>query len=218
MPYANFNRFAVGLTGGIGSGKSLVADQLAALGAAAIIDTDAIAHRLTAPNGEAIAPIAEIFGPDYIASDGSLDRAKMRARVFSDASAKACLEAIIHPLIQHACFAQAATAPGAYLVFVVPLLVESGQWRERVDRVLVVDCTRETQVRRVMARSGLVKEQINAIIAAQTSREARLAAADDVVFNDEKKSFAEIGCEVRTLDRLYRQLASSWAGRQEMPR
>lgn len=215
MPYAPFNRFAVGLTGGIGSGKSLVADQFAALGAAAIIDSDAIAHRLTVSGGEAIAPIAETFGQDYIASDGSLDRAKMRARVFSDATAKARLEAIIHPLIQRACVTQAAAVPGTYLLFVVPLLVESGRWRERVDRVLVVDCARQTQVRRVIARSGLAEAQIDAIIAAQASREARLAAADDVVFNDDGKSIAEVGCEVRALDQLYRKLAGSWVPRQE---
>ncbi len=179
-----FNRFSVGLTGGIGSGKSAVADLLAQQGAA-IIDTDQIAHALTAPGGAAIRPIAEQFGDSFLTPEGALDRAAMRERVFSDAAAKRQLEAILHPLIRQQTRIEAERVPGSYLVFVVPLLVESGRWKDSVDRVLVVDCSEALQLERVMRRSQLSAEQVRAIMATQASREARLAAADDVIVNDQ---------------------------------
>ncbi len=176
--------FSVGLTGGIGCGKTTVADMFAALGAS-VIDTDQIAHSLTAPHGAAMPALLAEFGEDFATPEGALDRAKMRALVFSDATARARLEAILHPRIRDATAAAAAIATGPYTIFVVPLLIESGTWRERVTRVLTIDCSEETQVARVMTRSGLSAEQVRAIMAAQVTRAQRLAAADDVVNNDE---------------------------------
>ena len=176
-------RFTVGLTGGIGSGKTTVADMLAARGAS-VIDTDQIAHALTAPGGAAIPEIRAQFGDAFLTPEGAMDRAKMRAYVFAEPAAKARLETILHPLIRVETERAAEAAGGAYVVFAVPLLVESGSWKQRVSRVLVVDCAEETQVRRVMSRSGLPEQQIRAIMAAQVSRQERLAAADDVIDND----------------------------------
>ena len=176
--------FSVGLTGGIGCGKTTVADMFAALGAS-VIDTDQIAHSLTAPHGAAMPALLAEFGEDFATPEGALDRAKMRALVFSDATARARLEAILHPRIRDATAAAAAIATGPYTIFVVPLLIESGTWRERVTRVLAIDCSEDTQVARVMTRSGLSAEQVRAIMAAQVTRAQRLAAADDVVNNDE---------------------------------
>ena len=174
----------IGLTGGIGSGKSTVAALLAGHGAV-LIDTDAIARALTLLGGEAIAPIAQAFGDAAIAADGALDRAWMRERVFADPAAKRRLEAILHPLIGAECDRRAAAnAAAPALVFDVPLLVESGRWRARVDRVLVVDCREATQRERVMARSGWPPAQVDAVIAQQASRLLRRAAADAVLFND----------------------------------
>lgn len=177
-------RFSVGLTGGIGCGKSTVAELFAARGAS-IIDTDLIAHSLTAAGGAAMAELEAAFGPACVATGGALDRAWMRALVFSDAAAKARLEAILHPRIRAATEQAAAGAGGAYLMFVVPLLVESGGWRERVGRVLVIDCPESLQLARVMARNGLPEAQVRAIMASQATRAARLAAADDVIANDD---------------------------------
>ncbi len=175
--------FVVGLTGGIGSGKSRVADLFAARGAA-IVDTDQIAHQLTQPGGTAMAAIRAAFGAEFVSADGAMDRVKMRQRVFSDGAAKQQLEAILHPLIQSECERAAKSAHGSYLMFVVPLLVESGRWRQRVARVLVVDCPEATQVERVMRRNGMSAAQVQAIMATQATRAARLAAADDVIAND----------------------------------
>lgn len=175
--------FAVGLTGGIGSGKTTVADLFAARGAT-IVDTDLIAHRITAPGGLAMPAIEQAFGPGFVAADGSLDRAKMRALIFSDDAARRRLEAITHPLIRAETDREAREAQGAYLMYVVPLLVESGSWKARADRVLVVDCDVETQIARVMRRNGFTREQVEAIVARQATRDARLAAADDVIVND----------------------------------
>lgn len=176
----------IGLTGGIGSGKSTVAGMLAELGAA-VIDADAISRSVTAPGGRAIAPIAEQFGAAMIGADGAMDRQAMRERVFSDPAARQQLEAIIHPLVGTITREQteAAIAQGAScLVFDVPLLVESGKrWRSQVDRVWVVDCDTATQRERVITRSGLAVEEIERIIAQQASRAQRLACADAVVFN-----------------------------------
>jgi dephospho-CoA kinase len=176
--------FSVGLTGGIGCGKTTVADMFGALGAS-LVDTDAIAHALTAPHGAAMPALLAEFGADFATPDGALDRAKMRALVFADPGARARLEAILHPRIREATAAAAAIATGPYVIFVVPLLIESGSWRERVTRVLAIDCPEETQVARVMARNNLSEAQVRAIMAAQVTRAQRLAAADDVVLNDD---------------------------------
>ena len=179
-------RLRLGLTGGIGSGKSTVASMLAAKGAA-VIDADAISRSLTAPGGRAMAAIAQTFGPHMIDAQGAMDRQAMRQAVFQDPQAKQKLEAIIHPLVSQitAEQAQAAVQSGhRVLVFDVPLLVESGErWRQQVDRVIVVDCDAETQRQRVMARSGLAAEEIDRIIALQASRAQRLACADLVILN-----------------------------------
>ena len=174
---------SIGLTGGIGSGKSQVADYLESWGAS-VIDTDRIAHALTAPGGEAIEPLRQAFGDAAIGPDGSMDRAWMRERAFADAGVRRRLESILHPLIDQSVRAQAVRADGLYLVFVVPLLVESGHWRGRVDRVCVVDCDEQTQIRRVQTRSGLTRSTIERIMTVQASREDRLAVADDVILND----------------------------------
>ena len=176
----------MGLTGGIGSGKSTVAAMLAARGAA-VIDADAIARGVTAPGGRAMAAIAQTFGPQMVDAQGAMDRQTMRALVLQNPQAKQQLEAIIHPLVAQitAEQAQAALDHGRQvLVFDVPLLVESGErWRKQVDRVIVVDCDAQTQKDRVMARSGLASEEIDRIIALQASRAQRLACADVVVCN-----------------------------------
>jgi dephospho-CoA kinase len=199
-------RFSVGLTGGIGSGKSTVADMFAARGAA-IIDTDQIAHRLTAPDGAAIPHIRAQFGEAFLAADGAMDRAKVRDYVFAEPAAKARLEAVLHPLIRIETERAAAEAQGAYLIFVVPLLVESGTWKHRVSRVLVVDCQEKLQVMRVMSRSGLSESQVRAIMAAQVPRETRLAAADDVIVNDDDPAALEP--QVERLHALYASLAAA---------
>ena len=175
-------RFAVGLTGGIGCGKTTVADMFAELGAT-LVDTDLIAHALTAPGGAAMPAIVAEFGPAYAGADGALARAAMRALVFSDPGARARLEAILHPRIRDTAAAAAAAAAGPYVIFVVPLLIESGTWRARVDRVLAIDCPEEVQVARVMARNNMTEQQVRAIMATQISRAERLAAADDVISN-----------------------------------
>jgi dephospho-CoA kinase len=198
--------FAVGLTGGIGSGKTTVADLFTTHGVA-VVDTDLIAHRITAPNGAAMPLIGQAFGPQFIAPDGSLDRARMRALVFSDDTAKARLEAITHPLIRAETERERAAAAGPYVVIVVPLLVESGNWSSRVDRVLVVDCDVETQIARVMRRNAFAREQVLAIIARQATREARLAAADDVIVNDDTP-LERLAQDVLQLHRRYLELAS----------
>ncbi|HXA46064.1 MAG TPA: dephospho-CoA kinase, partial [Burkholderiaceae bacterium] len=175
-------RFSVGLTGGIGSGKSTVADMFAARGAA-LIDTDVIAHQVTSEHGAAMSAIRAQFGDQFVLSNGAMDRVKMRELVFAEPTAKTKLENIVHPLIRTATEEAAAAAQGAYLLFVVPLLVESGSWKQRVARVLVVDCPEELQILRVQKRSGLDEAQVRAIMATQASRATRLAAADDVLQN-----------------------------------
>lgn len=178
--------FQLGLTGGIGSGKSTVAALLAQAGAA-IIDADAIARQLTGPGGLAMPAIAEQFGPEFVTTQGALDRDRMRDLAFSDPGAKLRLEAIVHPLVAEETARQGDAARAAghpCLVFDVPLLVESARWRQKVDHVLVVDCLAETQINRVMARNGLTHAAVEAIIAAQSSRLRRLQAADSVIFND----------------------------------
>ncbi len=178
--------FRIGLTGGIGSGKSTVAARLVARGAA-LIDTDAIAHALTATGGAAMPALRETFGSLAVAPDGALDRAYMRQTVFADPSARQRLESILHPLIAEQAAAQALAAQrggSPVLVFDVPLLAESGRWRGRCDRILVVDSSVDSQVGRVRARSGWSEEQVRRVIAQQAGRAARRAIADAVIHND----------------------------------
>ena len=173
----------IGLTGGIGSGKSTVAQSLVALGAH-LVDTDAIAREITAPGGAAIAPLRAAFGDDMVDADGALDRARMRALAFGSAAAKAQLEAVLHPMIGQEAQRRAAEAGGKPVVFDVPLLGEHSVWRQRCQRILVVDCSAPTQIDRVMQRSGWPREQVQAVIAQQVSREQRLRLADAVIHND----------------------------------
>jgi len=174
----------IGLTGGIGSGKSTVAAMLARLGAH-LVDTDAIARALTAPLGAALPAIAEAFGADIIGPDGALNRERMRALAFGDLEHKRRLEALLHPLIGAEVQRQAAAGAGRpVIVFDVPLLAESGHWRTRVDRVLVVDCSEATQIERVLQRPGWTRDAVQAVITQQALREARRSIADAVIFND----------------------------------
>jgi dephospho-CoA kinase len=184
MEQGRVSAFSVGLTGGIGCGKTTVANLFADRGAS-VIDTDEIAHALTAPGGAAMPALLAEFGPNYATADGALDRARMRELVFSRPDARARLESILHPRIREATAAAAAIATGPYVIFVVPLLIESGTWRDRVGRVLAIDCPEQLQVARVMARNGLSAPQVRAIMAAQVTRDQRLAAADDVIVNDD---------------------------------
>jgi len=175
----------IGLTGGIGSGKSTVAAALVDLGGALLVDTDAISRSLTQPGGAAMPALSARFGPAMVTPEGALDRAAMRDLVFRDPRAKQALEGILHPMIGAETTRQAALAsPGQLILFDVPLLVESGRWRRLVDRVLVVDCREDTQVARVMARSGLGEPAVRAILAQQATRTQRRAAADAVIHND----------------------------------
>jgi len=187
----------IGLTGGIGSGKSTVAAALAALGAA-IVDTDAISRSLTLSGGAAMPAIAAQFGAEFVDASGALDRARMRELVFAEPAARQRLEAILHPLIRAETARQAEAAGDAVVVFDVPLLIESGRWREQVDRVLVVDCREATQIERVMARSGWTREAVQAVLAQQASRTARRAGADAVIYND-GLSLPELRDEVKAL-------------------
>ena len=194
----------IGLTGGIGSGKSTVLAMLQELGAVAI-DADAISRATTAPGGRAIALIAQKFGADFITADGALDRVKMRERAYAHPEARRELEQIIHPLVGEEIGRQvdaALAADARCIVFDIPLLVESGRWRREVDRVLVVDCEPETQVARVTARSGLGPDEVRAIIAAQAPRGLRLAAADLVICN-ERLSLEALRNEVEQAARTF---------------
>jgi len=174
--------YCVGLTGGIGSGKSLVAELFSALGAE-VVDTDVIARALTSVDGLAMAPIRAAFGSDFIAADGSLDRARMRDRVFADPGARQSLEAILHPLIRARVCEKLSLSTAPYVLLAVPLLVETAAYDALIDRVLVVDCEPEQQIERVTRRDGISATMAEAVMAAQASRVARLAAADDVVDN-----------------------------------
>jgi len=181
----NQSYYAVGLTGGIGCGKSAVAAVLSAAGAT-VVDADMLAHRVTAAGGEAIEPIRSRFGTGFIAASGALDRAAMRRHVFADTAGRQALESIVHPLVRQAAEEEALACQRAgapYVVFAIPLLVESGEWTQRVDRVLVVDAPQALQVQRVMQRSGLSAAEVLAIIGQQASRAARLVAANDVLVN-----------------------------------
>jgi len=200
--------FVVGLTGGIGSGKTTVSTALQSLGAA-VVDTDVIAHALTAPGGAAMDAIAEEFGRDFVAPDGALDRARMRAVAFDAPTAKRRLEAILHPLIRVATEAEAKQAAqhAPYVVLVIPLLVEAGNWKQRVDRVLVVDCSAAIQIERVQRRSNLDVDAVRKIIEQQATRQARLAAADDVIVNESDAQ--ALSRRVVRLHDLYSSLAAA---------
>jgi len=173
----------IGLTGGIGSGKSRVAQGLVACGAH-LVDTDAIARALTQAGGQAMPALAAAFGPEVMTAEGALDRAHMRRLAFGDPAVKAKLEAILHPMIGEEAWRQAEQAAGRPVVFDVPLLAESGQWRARVDRVLVVDCREATQIARVALRAGWDAGSAQRVVAQQATRAARRAIADAVIFND----------------------------------
>jgi dephospho-CoA kinase len=179
----DLSSLAIGLTGGIGSGKSTVAGMLVACGAV-LVDTDAIAHSLTAPGGAALPALLREFGPDIVGADGAMDRARMRALAFGDASARRRLESILHPMIASEAQRQAALAGSRPVLFDVPLLSAASPWRQRVQRLLVVDCREETQVQRVMQRSGWSADQVQRVMAQQAARAARRAIADAVIFND----------------------------------
>jgi dephospho-CoA kinase len=195
----------VGLTGGIGSGKSAAADEFARLGAT-VVDTDAIAHELTEAGGSALPEIARIFGKDFI-REGKMDRQRMRERVFSDPAAKKRLEGLLHPTIREESKRRIAAAAGPYVVHVVPLLIESPDYRRRVDRVLVVDAPEATQLARVLARSRLTEDEVRAIIRTQAAREARLAAADDVI--DNSGPLDALRNQVAALHQKYLQFSKS---------
>lgn len=204
--------FVVGLTGGIGSGKSAAADCFVTIGVP-VVDTDAIAHELTAPGGAAIEPIRQAFGDGALTAAGALDRAAMRRRVFADPAERTRLEAILHPMIRAESEARLRRSAADYAVLVVPLLAESKSYRERVDRVAVVDCPEEVQLARVMGRSGLSRAEVAAIMAAQASRAARLAIADDVIAND--AGLAELRARVTELHGRYLDMARArGAGRE----
>lgn len=196
----------VGLTGGIGAGKTLASNAFASLGVP-VIDTDLISHALTAPNGLAIDAIHQKFGDELFNDAGQLDRAKMRELVFKDTQKRQALEAILHPLIAQvamASIAQHSDAP--YVILAVPLLAESPAWLSRCDRVLLIDCEVETQIERVMARSGLTREQTQAIIMSQASREARKAIANEVIVNESTPE--HVTQQVTRLHDFYLRMAS----------
>ena len=196
----------VGLTGGIGSGKSAAADEFARLGAS-VVDTDAISHELTGPRGAAIAELNRQFGSAFIDASGAMNRKRMRDLVFSDPEEKQRLEALLHPMIRAESARRIAAAKGPYAVHVVPLLIESAGYRERVGRVLVVDCPEAIQITRVRQRSGLPEEEIRRIIASQVQREKRLAAADDVI--DNSGPVSALQQQVRKLHETYLKLAAA---------
>ena len=196
----------IGLTGGIGSGKTAVSDQLAKLGAG-IVDTDLIAHLITASKGIAIPLIEKQFGAEFIDPDGALNRSKMRSLVFENPEARKALEAITHPLIWEETNKQAmrlAKEGVPYLVFVVPLLIESGTWLGLIDFLVVVDCPEETQIKRVMHRSNLTRNEVERILAAQASRQERLSHADMVIENQD--SLVDLATEVQSLHQKILQI------------
>ena len=198
-------KFVVGITGGIGSGKTTVAKLFETLGAS-LIDTDEIAHELTQPGAPAVDRIRALFGEQYVDAEGALHRSEMRALVFQDPEAKRTLEAILHPLVRSEVAARIDTARGPYVLLVVPLLVETGGYPELIKRVLVVDCDEALQVARTVQRSALPPQQVEAIMATQASREERLRAADDVIVNN--AGLSELAEQVKRLHAHYLQLAA----------
>ena len=173
----------IGLTGGIGSGKTNVSKRFSELGVC-VIDTDQISHRLTQRGGAAISGIRRDFGESFITEEGSLNRERMRTLVFNDEPSRRKLESILHPLIQTEAFRIAASAPPPYLIMVVPLLLEIPGYRDRIDRVLTVDCEERSQIERTMKRNGLSEQEVRSIMSAQTTRQDRIQQSDDVITND----------------------------------
>ena len=200
--------FVVGLTGGIGSGKSAAADCFAAHGST-VVDTDALAHELTAGGGAAMPALLAEFGPEVGTADGALDRQRMRRLVFADPAARGRLEAILHPLIRALSDERCREAASPYVILAVPLLVESGGYRDCCNQIVVVDCPENLQISRVMARSGLAENEVRAIMAAQASRDERLAVADDVLNNDGDLHHLEV--QVADLHRKYLQITAQIA-------
>jgi len=198
------SNFVVGLTGGIGSGKSAAADCFAAHGIA-VVDTDALAHALTAAGGVAMPELRAEFGPEVATSDGALDRSRMRRLAFADPGARKRLEAILHPQIRTLSGERCRDAASPYVILAVPLLVESGGYRDRCNRIVVVDCPESLQISRVIARNGLSESEVRAIMAAQASRGERLAVADDVLNNDGDLHHLE--AQITGLHRKYLHLA-----------
>ena len=196
----------IGLTGGIGSGKSAVAAAFRSLGIE-VVDADDVAHAVSAPGNDGYRAVVAAFGPSVVGADGTLDRARMRERAFADPAFRAALEALLHPLIAAQIDRTVAQWTGPYGLVVAPLLLERGNLVKRVQRVLVVDCAEDDQVRRTMARSGLTEDQVRAIIATQLSRAARLARADDVI--DNSGPHAALATQVARLDAAYRAYAAS---------
>lgn len=196
--------YIVGLTGGIGSGKSAAAECFRERGIA-IVDADAVAHELTAAGGAAMAAIADAFGKAVLTPEGALDRAAMRKLAFAEPEARLRLEQILHPRIRHICDERCAAATSPYALLVVPLLVESGRHKERCQRLVVVDCPEETQIARVMARNGMTRAEVKRIMATQATRAQRLAAADDVI--DNSGTPAMLAPQVAVLHDKYLELA-----------
>lgn len=195
----------LGLTGGIGSGKSTVGHMLVQLGAT-LVDADAISRSLTLPGGAAIDAIRDEFGPDFIDATGAMDRKRMREAVFADVAVRHRLEAILHPLIGSLSARQAELATTEVIVFDIPLLVEGGRWKGRLDRIMVVDCPVETQIARVMSRSGWTREAVERVIAQQATRERRLACADVVIYND-SVTLEQLQADVQA---RFEALVASW--------
>lgn len=206
-------KLRIGLTGGIGSGKSTVGQAFAAHGIE-VIDTDAIAHAMTAPGGQALEAVRAGFGAEFIGADGAMDRARMREHVFASPAERERLEALLHPLIRAETARRTLQAASPYVVLMIPLLVEAArrdpQWRARFDRIAVVDCSPATQVRRVMARNSFAAEAVQRILDAQASRAERLAAADDVIDNDGAPQ--ALSPQVARLHQAYLRLAAAASG------
>lgn len=190
----------MGLTGGIGSGKTSVSRIFAELGAG-VVDTDEIAHALTAPDGVAVPAIRREFGDEFMTPDGALDRVAMRRLIFEDDAAKAHLESILHPMIRERALSAAAQSSAPYVMLVVPLLFESGNYCAVVKRVLVVDCDEQLQVARTMQRAALSEEQVRAIMSHQWSRAERLAGADDIIVNN--GGLEDLQQQVHALHQVY---------------
>jgi dephospho-CoA kinase len=199
-------KLVVAVTGGIGSGKSTAAKLFETLGAG-LVDTDAIAQQLTQPGQQSIERIRKRFGDSYIDAQGALDRTRMRGLVFTDLLARHDLEAILHPLIRDEAMARVARVRAPYVLLVVPLLIETGGYRELASRVLVIDCSERVQIERTMQRSGLSEAQTRDIIASQASREQRLSAANDVI--DNNSGLAELAEQVKALHARYTALGGA---------
>lgn len=197
--------YVVGLTGGIGSGKTTVAELFGKKGAG-LVDTDAIAHELTGPDGGAMPALRAKFGAAIANGDGALDRAAMRQKVFADPAVRAQLEAILHPQIRQLAAERCRAAESPYVILAVPLLVESGAYRQRCQRILVVDCPESRQIERVTARNGMSVDEVKAVMAAQATRQQRLAVADDVVVND--ADLASLAAQIDALHQKYLRLSA----------